>query len=121
MSDTKFKEAFDVFTEELRKDEGLYIAYQANIAMSFYDACQGAGYRFPELHKISNIAADNFLKLLLSKARQDLEENSNSQPTGNNSKPQGKITPSCETCLIRRSVCPHSSGSEGCRLIYKSA
>lgn len=78
MSDTKFKEAFDVFTEELRKDEGLYIAYQANIAMSFYDACHGAGYRFPELHKIANIAADNFLKLLLSKARQDLEENSNS-------------------------------------------
>jgi hypothetical protein len=49
------------------------------------------------------------------------EENSNSQPTGNNGKPQGEITPSCETCLIRRSVCPHSSGSEGCRLIYKSA
>lgn len=97
MSDTKFKEAFDVFTEELRKDEGLYIAYQANIAMSFCDACYGAGYLFPDLHKVANIAADNFLKLLLSKARQDLEENSNSKPTGDKSKP-ADITPDCFSC-----------------------
>jgi hypothetical protein len=52
------------------------------------------------------------------------EEKFNDLTTGNNTlktPPQGEITPSCETCLIRRSICPHSSGSEGCRSIYKSA
>lgn len=60
--------------------------------------------------------------------RANAVEGANLQPlTGNNTPaeeqpaPQGEITPSCETCLIRRSICPHSCGSEGCRSIYKSA
>jgi hypothetical protein len=69
-----FQEAFKVFTEELRRDEGLYVSYQANIAMSFYDTCRQAGYSFPALHELSNVAATHFLTLLLTKAPADTME-----------------------------------------------
>lgn len=38
--------------------------------------------------------------------------------TGDKSKPEGDITPDCNTCRIRRSICPHTCSSEGCRSIY---
>lgn len=62
-----FAEAFNRFAEELRKDESLYYAYQSNIAMSFCDTINNAGIQFPQLHELSNIAAKNFLNLLIKK------------------------------------------------------
>jgi hypothetical protein len=94
--ESKFKKAFDVFKEEVRTDSVFYIAYKDDIAMSFYDACQSAGYCFPELQKIANIAADNVLKLFLSKARQDLEENSNSNQQTLPANPEG----TCEARVV---------------------
>jgi len=86
-----FQEAFDVFTEELRRDEGLYVSYQANIAMAFYDTCRQAGYSFPALHELSNVAATHFLTLLLRKTPADIKEGEQLPPT-----PQGM--PVCPTC-----------------------
>lgn len=52
----------------LREDKGYYIGWQANIAMSFYDevrrnkdVCKVSHHN---LHRISNVAAKNFLDLL---------------------------------------------------------
>lgn len=60
-------EAFDKISIELRKDPQLFYAYQANIAMSFQDECAKAGYKFPDLHAISNQAAVNFLNLWIKR------------------------------------------------------
>ncbi len=57
-------------TKALRKDKDYYRGWQANIAMSFYDEMWRSGKRRPshqDLIKISNTAADNFLKLLMAK------------------------------------------------------
>lgn len=59
------KEAVDHLCEQLRNDSGYYYSWQANIAMQFKDACARAGYQFPDLHKLSNEAAINFLNLLV--------------------------------------------------------
>lgn len=60
-----YSQAFDVVSKNIRRDKGLYIAWQSNIAMSFYDVMLNRDYRFPELHKLCNEAADNFLNNLL--------------------------------------------------------
>jgi len=64
----KFQEAFKIFAKELRRDKGLYQAYQANIAMAYYD-CAGWEHSRDSSAKrlaIGNRAADHFLKLLLT-------------------------------------------------------
>lgn len=66
----EFKDAFDVFTKTLKEDSALYYAYQSNIAVQFQDAITRAGYRFPDLHRLSNEAAMNFLDLLLAKTEE---------------------------------------------------
>ena len=63
-----FPIAFKIFASTLKKDKELYYAYQSNIAMAFQDAVTGAGYRFPDLHKLANDAAKNFLNLLITKS-----------------------------------------------------
>lgn len=55
------KEAIDHLTEQLVADEGYRISWRANIAMAFQDACSRAGYKFPDLHRLSNEAAEQFL------------------------------------------------------------
>lgn len=56
---------------KIKKDKGLREAYQANIAMAFYDA--HGNYKKKtgkkslsnkDIHTVANIAADNFLRLL---------------------------------------------------------
>ena len=55
----------------LREDEELYYAYQANIAMAFYDEYYRAKKTKPyylnreDIHEIANNAAKNFLNLLI--------------------------------------------------------
>jgi hypothetical protein len=36
------------------------------------------------------------------------------------SKAEGGMLPSCDTCRIRRDICPHKCGSDGCKLIYET-
>lgn len=62
----KTKEAMDHLCEQLKLDEGYRISWQANIAMQFQDACSRAGYKFPDLHRLANEAANEFLNLLIS-------------------------------------------------------
>jgi hypothetical protein len=64
----EFKDAYDVMAKTLSEDKDLYYAYQSGIAMSFWDAVVRAGYRFPDLHKISNEAAKEFLDLFIAKS-----------------------------------------------------
>lgn len=63
----EFKDHLEKVIEQLSSDSELYETYKANIAIQFQDACQSEGITFPKLHKVSNIAADNFLQLWLSK------------------------------------------------------
>lgn len=58
------KEAIDHLCEQLKNDSSYRHSWKSNIAMAFQDACLRAGYRFPDLHKLSNEAADEFLNLL---------------------------------------------------------
>jgi len=55
----------NVLRKALQEDEGYYYAWQANIAVAFQDAMNHAGYKFPDLHKISNDAAKMFLTNLI--------------------------------------------------------
>ncbi len=70
----------------LKKNEGLYYAYQANIAVQFQDeVCrsekevvddQGVKQyllNFEDIHKISNEAAKNFLNLLIADKADEIE------------------------------------------------
>lgn len=57
------QEAVSKLTHELSQDEGLYLAYQSNIAMAFYDEFRN---QYPEtyaidIHKVANDAAKRFL------------------------------------------------------------
>jgi hypothetical protein len=71
------KDAVSVLCNGLKEDSGLYIAYQANIAMAFKDEFdQQHSKRIPEfskwlftengVHEIANNASTHFLKLLMS-------------------------------------------------------
>ena len=58
--------------KRLETDEGLYLSYQANIAMSFKDECSrykkksGKNYlSYKDIHEIANKASQNFLNLLI--------------------------------------------------------
>jgi hypothetical protein len=65
----KKSRCFNEVFEDIRNDEGLYIAWKSNIAMAFYDEARRSNSRDSrkKLHEISNRAADNFLQLLLKK------------------------------------------------------
>lgn len=62
----EMQEATRIFRKNIKEDKDLYWAYQCNIAMSFMDELERSGYKFPEMHEISNKAAKNFLDLWLS-------------------------------------------------------
>ena len=70
-TEISFQDAFYVFARTLRKDKGLYIAYQANIAMSVMDAITNDGIRFPQLQILCNKGAKNFLNMLIKKANKE--------------------------------------------------
>ena len=70
------QEAVKTLCNALREDKGLYIAYQANIAMAFQDEFIKQSEKHElftkwlmsegGLHTIANNASHNFLKLLMS-------------------------------------------------------
>lgn len=63
------KLAVKILIDALRKDEGLYYAYQANIAVSFQDEMRKENeYKTVgklDIHAISNNAAKRFLDLFI--------------------------------------------------------
>lgn len=63
-----YQKAFKVLIKELKRDEGLYLAYKANIAMAYFDCAHWEKSRdsSKKLHTIGNKAADHFLKLLMT-------------------------------------------------------
>ena len=63
----KFQDAFKVFQKALKKDKSLYMAYQANIAMAYYDCAYWEGSRDSRMKRraIGNRAAKYFLDLLI--------------------------------------------------------
>jgi hypothetical protein len=52
--------------KQLEKDKDYYIGWKSSIAMSFQDSYYWAEDK-EAIHKISNEAADNFLKILINK------------------------------------------------------
>lgn len=60
-----YQDALKVVRQHLKDDQGLYIGWQANIAIAFQDTLSWAGYTFPDLHRLSNSAACLFLNNLL--------------------------------------------------------
>jgi len=62
------KIAINWVIKELKKDKGYWMAFQANIAMSFYDEVTKINPYKPigkiNWHDVSNNAAKNFLQLL---------------------------------------------------------
>jgi hypothetical protein len=61
------KLVIDKLTEHLRKDEGYYYAWQANIAMAFYDEFRRSKPKnLTQVHKTANEAAKNFLDMLIN-------------------------------------------------------
>ena len=83
----KFDVAFEVFTSTLKTNKMLYHAYQSTIASTFYDVVTGAGYRFPDLAKLSDHAAKNFLNLLINKGKREAKNEVAIQPTRANGSP----------------------------------
>jgi hypothetical protein len=59
------KKAIEHLSKVLLEDAGYYFAWQSNIAMAFQDCCSRKGYKFPDLHEISNQAAKDFLSNLM--------------------------------------------------------
>ena len=82
MSEMNFQEAFKVLSRVLRRDKSLYQAYQANIAMAYYDCANWEGSRdsSAKRHAIGNRAADHFLKLLLTPVRPQSKRSRQAHP-----------------------------------------
>jgi hypothetical protein len=64
-------EAVQVLCDALETDDGLFWAYQSNIAMQFVDHVERAGKGFPELHQLANDAAKEFLRLLMFRPEEE--------------------------------------------------
>jgi len=60
----ELKKAIEVLVSELTKDEAYRYGWQSNIAMAFFDACGQEGIQLPQLHDVSNKAANQFLRNL---------------------------------------------------------
>ena len=66
ISEITTEQAIQQLTKALKEDDGYWISWQANIAMSFYDEVRKEKYKDPstQFHEISNQAATNFLNNL---------------------------------------------------------
>ncbi len=64
---TVLTESVKILTKALREDPGLYISYQANIAMAFVDEFKSRNSNEEfidcDIHEVANTAAKNFLNL----------------------------------------------------------
>jgi predicted nucleic acid-binding protein len=64
MSDVNLTQVIGELSRALKTDAGYWMSWQANIAMSIYDACVLEGIKHPELHAACNAGAGHFLRLL---------------------------------------------------------
>ena len=64
MSENEVAKAVKTLVSALNDDKAYRYSWQSNIAMAFSDACVQAGVMFPQLHDVSNKAADSFLRIL---------------------------------------------------------
>ena len=67
---SEFSDALTIVRKHLKEDEDLYFTYQCNIALSFYDKytdCKKKYKNKGDIHDIANVAASNFLDLLIRK------------------------------------------------------
>jgi len=73
MRKTPYQKAFPVVCDTLRTDADMYLGWQANIAMVFYDECRRRNLRISSksLHEASNAAAKNFIDLLIKETKTD--------------------------------------------------
>lgn len=67
----ELKQALDKLREELERDPAYKYTWQANIAVQFQDELARRGYRLPDQHEISNVAAKNFLSVLICDSKKD--------------------------------------------------
>lgn len=67
----ELKEALENLCEELEKDPAYKYTWQANIAVQFQDELTRRGYKLPDQHEISNVAAKNFLNILIGDFKKD--------------------------------------------------
>lgn len=59
-----FEEANKIVREEILRDEELFYAYQANIAMAFKDHWERMPHEnYEDIHNVANEAAKYFLRL----------------------------------------------------------
>ena len=67
--ETEISKAVKVLTQAIKEDPDFYIAYQANIAMQFYDEYRrrrkdkGSSLNITEVHEVANQGAKNFIDL----------------------------------------------------------
>jgi len=62
------KKELDAVRNKIKEDPDLYLSYQSNIAMAFFDEYKKCSKKYKnrtDLHEISNRAAINFLNLWL--------------------------------------------------------
>ncbi len=73
MSCDSIAEAMAVLKDALLNDVAYRLGWKANLAMAYYDETvrQNIGISHDELNKISNKAADNFIKLITSSYEDD--------------------------------------------------
>ena len=73
MSCDSIAEAMAVLKDALLNDVAYRLGWKANLAMAYYDETvrQNIGISHGELNKISNKAADNFIKLITSSYEDD--------------------------------------------------
>lgn len=75
---SEISEAIKVLTESLKKDEGYFYSWKANIAMAFKDewSRQASASGLPctpeHIHEIANKSANNFLKQLCKEVENDI-------------------------------------------------
>ncbi len=67
----ELKQALDKLREELEKDPAYKYTWQANIAVQFQDELARRGYKLPDQHEISNVAAKNFISILIGDLTKD--------------------------------------------------
>jgi hypothetical protein len=60
-----FEKSFNIVVDALRDDSSYYYAWQSNIAMSFVNELERNGFRFPDMKEMANVAAKNFLNILI--------------------------------------------------------
>lgn len=69
--EVELEQALYKLRKELEKDPAYKYTWQANIAVQFQDELARRGYKLPDLYEASNVAAKNFLSVLIGDLKKD--------------------------------------------------